>query len=166
MKIKINRLSSAAVIPVRKNYNDAGADISLMHDVSLASHEIKKIPLGFSLEIPDGLTGFIMPRSSMVMKNVISQYTPIDSGYRGEISLMLYNPSEERIFLSAGDRVGQLVIVPVVYADFIEDLENTRQTGGFGSTGINDAVSRETKKETKGDTDGDTCVYATLKEGV
>ena len=138
MKIKITKLNENAILPVRKNYNDAGADVAVMKDFDIWRHEIAKIPLGWSIEIPDGFTGLLMPRSSLASDGVIAQFTPIDSGYRGEVYAMLHNTTEEFRIFKAGDRICQLVIVPVVLADFVEDLENTRGIGGFGSTGLND----------------------------
>lgn len=95
----------------------------------------KLIPLGFGLEVPDGYMATIRPRSSMNVKGVISQIGTIDSGYRGEIKAVLINLTDKDIEIKKGDKICQIVIEPVILADFVEDLKNDRGEGGFGSTG-------------------------------
>lgn len=136
MKIKINKLTPEAALPHRKHYNDAGADVYLNDDVMISPGQIKKIPLGWSIEIPDGFMGLLMPRSSMAARGFVATYTPIDPGYRGEVSLMVHNTTSDDVGLFIqGERLAQLVIVPVVYANFVTELEEARGVGGFGSTG-------------------------------
>ena len=108
--------------PYRPHGNDAGADVYLPYDCTLQPGEIAKIPLGFGLEIPDGYAGYIFPRTSMAVKGLVCELPPVDSGYRGES-------------LFKGARIGQLVITPIVIADFVTDLGTERGTGSFGSTG-------------------------------
>lgn len=138
MKIKITKLIEGACIPVRKNYNDAGADVALLEEVRIPRSTVMRVPLGWSVEIPDGFTGLLMSRSSLASRGVIAEFTPIDSGYRGEVHVILHNTTDEPVWLHEGDRVGQLVVMPIILADFVEDLENTRGSGGFGSTGLSD----------------------------
>jgi dUTP pyrophosphatase len=142
MRIKINKLNNNAYMPVRKNYNDAGADVAIMKRVVLRPNEVQRVPLGWSIEIPDGFTGLLMSRSSLTVKGCVSLYTPIDSGYRGEVSVVLHNTQNTYCIFERGDRVCQLVIMPIILAEFVTELENTRQSGGFGSTGLNDAKKR------------------------
>ena len=97
--------------PYRPHGNDAGADVYLPYDCTLQPGEIAKIPLGFGLEIP------------------------VDSGYRGEIHAIISNVSNQAQSLFKGARIGQLVITPIVIADFVTDLGTERGTGSFGSTG-------------------------------
>lgn len=124
-------------MPERAHYNDAGADVRLLEDVVINGRGIKKIPLGFGLEIPDGFAGFIMPKSGLSSKGLVTEMSPIDSGYRGEIHAIVTNHSEAPQILKAGDKIGQLVIFPIVLAQFSlqEDLFNQRGDGAFGSTG-------------------------------
>ena len=98
------------------------------YDCVLKPGEVARIPLGFGLIIPDGFAGYVFPRSSMAAKGLVCELPPIDSGYRGEIHAIISNVHKDT-------RVGQLVITPVVIADFVLDLGNERGTGAFGSTG-------------------------------
>ena len=97
--------------PYRPHGNDAGADVYMPYDCTLQPGEITKIPLGFGIEVPDGFAGYVFPRSSMAVKGLVCELPPVDS------------------------RIGQLVITPVVIADFVTELGEQRGTGAFGSTG-------------------------------
>lgn len=121
--------------PSRKHYNDAGADVYATDDVEMKAHNTYMIPLGFGLEIPDGYVGLILPRSSMAKDGIVCNIPPIDSGYRGEISAVVTNNTDYACTIKEGDRIGQLVILPVVLADYVEDLGEERGDGAFGSTG-------------------------------
>ncbi len=104
--------------PYRPHGNDAGADVYLPYDCTLQPGEIAKIPLGFGLEIPDGYAGYIFPRTSMAVKGLVCELPPVDSGYRGEIHAIISNVSNQAQSLFKGARIGQLVITPIVIADF------------------------------------------------
>ena len=121
--------------PFRPHGNDAGADVYMPYDCTLQPGEIAKVPLGFGIEVPDGYAGFVFPRTSMAIKGLVCELPPVDSGYRGEIHAIISNVSNQTQELSKGSRVGQLVITPVVIADFVSELGGQRGTGGFGSTG-------------------------------
>ena len=121
--------------PYRPHGNDAGADVYLPYDCTLQPGEIAKIPLGFGLEIPDGYAGYIFPRTSMAVKGLVCELPPVDSGYRGEIHAIISNISNQVQSIFKGARIGQLVITPIVIADFVTDLGTERGTGSFGSTG-------------------------------
>ena len=136
MKIKIiNYLDPTLIPPTRKHYNDAGADVFSPISVELASGSTAIIPLGFGVEIPDGYFGLIYVRSSMAAKGLTVELPPIDSGYRGQIHAIIRNHGPNPYKIEVGDRIGQLVIQPVVIADFVEELAEERGTGAFGSTG-------------------------------
>ena len=120
---------------VRPHENDAGADVYMPYDCTLKPGEIARIPLGFGLMIPDGYAGYVFPRSSMAAKGLVCELPPIDSGYRGEIHAIISNVSSESQILRKDTRVGQLVITPVLIADFVLDLGEARDIGAFGSTG-------------------------------
>ena len=105
------------------------------YDYVLKPGEITRIPLGFGLIIPDGFAGYVFPRSSMAAKGLVCELPPIDSGYRGEIHAIISNVSTSSQTIHKDTRVGQLVITPVVIADFVLDIGNERGTGAFGSTG-------------------------------
>lgn len=121
--------------PFRPHENDAGADVFMPYDCVLKPGEVARIPLGFGLIIPDGFAGYVFPRSSMAAKGLVCELPPIDSGYRGEIHAIISNVSTSSQTIHKDTRVGQLVITPVVIADFVLDLGNERGTGAFGSTG-------------------------------
>ena len=105
------------------------------YDCVLKPGEVARIPLGFGLIIPDGFAGYVFPRSSMAAKGLVCELPPIDSGYRGEIHAIISNVSTSSQTIHKDTRVGQLVITPVVIADFVLDLGEERGSGAFGSTG-------------------------------
>lgn len=136
MKIKLIKFQECTT-PIRKHYNDAGADIYSTESVTIRPLETVKIPLGFGLELPDGVMGCVYPRTSLISKGLMSHIPPIDSGYRGEIHAIMTNISNETISINKGDRIAQLIITPVYIADFVEYLGDERNEGAFGSTGLN-----------------------------
>lgn len=127
--------------PKRAHYNDAGADvyacIKTQSKIRVWPNDSMKIPLGFGVEIPDGYTGFICPRSGLSSKGISCEMSPIDSGYRGEVHAIVTNNTTHDFWINDGDRIGQLVIVPVVLADFVKpsEMNDARGDGAFGSTG-------------------------------
>ena len=142
MKIKVIDFGYEK-LPYRAHDNDAGADVHVcMHDVDLAwikPQETRKIPLGLGLCLPDGYAACVFPRSGLASKGIVCELPPIDSGYRGEIHAIVTNCSNELFKISNGDRIGQLVIFPVVLADFVGEQDWNRKergVGGFGSTGV------------------------------
>ena len=108
--------------PFRPHENDAGADVYVPFDCTLKPGDIIKIPLGFGLEIPDGYAGYVFPRSSLAVKGLVCELPPIDSGYRGEIHAIVSNVSNIRQTIKKDTRIGQLVITPVIIADFVLEL--------------------------------------------
>lgn len=133
MKIKI--IDFGGITPKRAHYNDAGADVFILDSYTIHPGETLKIPLGFGIEIPDGYVGFIFPKSGLSSRGIVSELAPIDSGYRGEIRAVIHNQSNEDFIFDKGQKIGQLVILPLVLAEFSENLDNSRGTGAFGSTG-------------------------------
>lgn len=121
--------------PFRSHENDAGADVFMPYDCTLKPGEIAIIPLGFGLIIPDGFAGYVFPRSSMAAKGLVCELPPIDSGYRGEIHAIISNVSTSSQIIHKNTRVGQLVITPVLIADFVLNLGKERENEAFGSTG-------------------------------
>ena len=135
MKIKIIKFENFYKMPERKHYNDAGADIYISKKIRLFPNETKKIPLGFGLELPDGYCALIVPRSGQAAKGIICQIPPIDSGYRGEIHAIVTNTTNENFFLEKDERVGQILIIPCILAEFCDNLGEERGIGAFNSTG-------------------------------
>lgn len=122
-------------LPYRAHANDAGADVYATKEVLVAPGETYAMPLGFGLELPDGYAGFIFPRSGMSKKGIVCELPPIDSGYRGEIHAIVSNVSNVNYEIKNGDRIGQLVITPVIMASFSTENIKERTDGAFGSTG-------------------------------
>ena len=121
--------------PIRVHDNDAGADVYMPYSSWIDPGESKKIPLRFGLELPDGYAAYVFPRSSMAVKGIVCELPPVDSGYRGEIHAIISNVSSKKQFLEKDTRVGQLVITPVVIAEFVRETGKKRGTDGFGSSG-------------------------------
>lgn len=138
MKIKIIDFGYEN-LPKRAHYNDAGADVyACPHTnskVKIWANSSIKIPLGFGLEIPDGYMGLVFPRSGLSSKGITCELPPIDSGYRGEIHAIMTNNTNTDYWIEKGERIGQLVILPVVLAEYVTELGEERDLGAFGSTG-------------------------------
>ena len=132
-----------AKLPSYQTEGSAGADVCafLKEDFVLESMERAAIPTGLSFAIPAGYEMQVRPRSGLALKNGITCLnTPgtIDSDYRGEVKVILINLGKEPFTIKNGERIAQLVVKPVVYADFalVSELSKTeRGSGGFGSTG-------------------------------
>lgn len=135
MKIKVIKFENYKNLE-RAHYNDSGADVFSTKDIIIEPHSIYSVPLGIGVEIPDGYDGVIHCKSGLSKKGIWSSNAPIDSGYRGEIHAILYNTTNEKFEIKKGMKVGQLVIRPVVYCDFVEELGEERLEKGFGSTGV------------------------------
>ena len=136
MKIKI--LDFGAVpdrVPFRAHENDAGADVFAPYDHTIYPGQVLKLPLGFGLELPDGYAAYIFPRTSLSARGIVCELPPIDSGYRGEVHAIVSNVGGDGYDIKAGDRIGQLVVMPVVIADFVTTSNSARGDGAFGSTG-------------------------------
>lgn len=142
-KINVKRLRKGAQIPTYGTDFSAGADLYAWGDesISIAPGETKKILTGIAMEIPTGCVGLIFARSSLGTKRGLAPANKvgvIDSDYRGEIMVMLYNHSSEIQTIQPGERVAQILIMPVFTPGFAEceELSDTcRGIGGFGSTG-------------------------------
>jgi dUTP pyrophosphatase len=139
-EIKFKKLTPNAVAPYRANPLDAGADLTAISIEKDVGTGIITYGTGLAVSIPAGYVGFILPRSSIFRKNLslTNSIGCIDSGYTGEIKFK-FRPTDFRAEVyEVGERVGQLVIVPINLCSFVEtdDLEfSNRGNGGFGSTG-------------------------------
>jgi dUTP pyrophosphatase len=135
-------LSSDATLPTYKTEGSAGMDLSCSEGFELRPLERKLIGTGIRAAVPEGYEAQVRPRSGLAInKGITLVNTPgtIDSDYRGEIKLILINLGQEAVSFSKGERIGQLVICPVVRADLkvVQNLDGTnRGEGGFGSTGV------------------------------
>jgi dUTP pyrophosphatase len=135
-----------ALMPVYASSNAAGADLRSAEDVIVAAGKSVLVKTGVKLAIPEGLVGLIHPRSGLALKHGITVLnTPgtIDSDYRGEIGVILYNTSDRDFAVAVGDRIAQIVFQEYVTAELVwfgsdvpSDFTTVRGEGGFGSTGI------------------------------
>lgn len=136
MKIKIIKHGCPADrLPARVHANDVGADVYALKDYIIEPGCSKAIPLGFGLDLPAGFGAFIFPRSSQSKRGIDSKLPPLDPGYTGEMHAIIHNGGCEAYHISEGDRIGQLVVLPVMLPDFVYDLGESRGAGAFGSTG-------------------------------
>ena len=141
--VKVKKLNPNAILPTYGSAQAAGADLyaCLEEAVTIEPQETFWVPTGIALEVPRGCAGLIYARSSMGAKRGLAPANKvgvIDSDYRGEIRVVLFNHSKETQTVSPGERVAQLLITPVITPVYeeAEDLsDTTRGTGGFGSTG-------------------------------
>jgi dUTP pyrophosphatase len=127
--------------PEYKTKGAAGADLKSMLHLTLAPGAGHMISTGVSLAIPEGFVGLVFPRSGLATKGVTLKNSVgvIDSDYRGEILVSLVNNSLETVEINKGDRIAQIVFLPVTQFPFISVNklpETTRGSGGFGSTGL------------------------------
>lgn len=142
-KILIKRITKQVALPKYETTGSSGMDIAafLEYPIKLKPNEKTIVPTGLTLGIPSGFEIQIRPRSGLAAKNSITVLnTPgtIDSDYRGEIKVILFNLGKETFEIVNGLRIAQMVLCPIVQADFeeVEDLSKTlRGEGGFGSTG-------------------------------
>jgi len=137
--IKINKLHELAIIPKRNNDTDAGADLYSVDQITIAPQSRAIVSTGISLEIPEGFYGRIAPRSGLAAKYGIDVLAGVcDSGYRGEIKVVLINTDKEKSFeVTYGDKIAQLIIEQHFNFDFIEEELSVSMRGenGFGSSG-------------------------------
>ena len=133
--MKIQLIDFGGKSPERAHANDAGADVFSPRDEMICPGQICKMPLGFGLRIPDGFAGYIFPRSGLSAQGIVCELPPIDSGYTGEVHAIISNVSKKEYEIKAGDKIGQLVIMPVLIPEFTFEEWKERGTGAFGSTG-------------------------------
>jgi dUTP pyrophosphatase len=142
-EVKIIKLNPQAVIPAYGSSCAAGADLyaCLEDTVTIAPGKTLMIPTGLALEIPENYAGLVYARSGLASKKGLAPANKvgvIDSDYRGELIIALFNHGTQVQTVSPGERIAQLVITPVLACDFIETQtlsDTARGSGGFGSTG-------------------------------
>lgn len=141
--IEVKRLDQDLELPDYANPGDAGMDLRSTVDVVLPPGARELVPTGLEMAIPQGYAGYVLPRSGLARRHgVTCLNTPglIDSGYRGEVAVILLNTdSSEKFVVRRGDRIAQIVFMPVpsVGLSVVQGLSETaRGNGGFGSTGV------------------------------
>jgi dUTP pyrophosphatase len=142
MTLRVVRLDARATLPTRAHPGDAGLDLHALHGATLAPGERASIPTGIAVEIEPGHAGLVLPRSGLAARHGISVVNApglIDSGYRGELRVLLLNTDASQAFeLHAGDRIAQLVLIAVAACEPVEISQlsdSERGAGGFGSSG-------------------------------
>lgn len=139
MKLKIKKLHPDAKIPIFATEHSAAFDLYSVEDYELASGETKQISTGIAMEIPEGKCCQIWDRSGLGSKGIHRFAGLIDSDYRGEFRIVLFNSTESKFKISKGDRIAQGMILDYCKPDLFEadELSETKRgDGAFGSTGM------------------------------
>jgi len=141
-ELHCQKLDPRAVLPSSAHPGDAGLDLCSLDPVEIGPGERARVPTGIAIELPAGHAGLIVPRSGLAAKQGISIVNApglIDEGYRGELQVLLLNTDLSRaVTLEAGERIAQLVVIPVALLTPLEVesfSESSRGEQGFGSSG-------------------------------
>jgi dUTP pyrophosphatase len=139
--VAVRRLRADAVVPGQAYEGDAGLDLAACERVVLQPGARAVVPTGIAVEIPEGYAGFVQPRSGLAARHgigIVNSPGLIDSGYRGEVRVVLLNTDAQEIFtVEAGMRIAQLIVAPVASVRLVEVEElaaSERGTRGFGSS--------------------------------
>lgn len=142
MRLAVQRLHAQATLPTRAHEGDAGFDLYAVEAASLKPGTRALVATGVAIELPRGCAGLIVPRSGLAARHgiaIVNAPGLIDSGYRGELKVLLLNTDAAQAFdIAVGDRIAQLVITRVETPDVAEVSElppTARAAGGFGSSG-------------------------------
>jgi dUTP pyrophosphatase len=142
VRLAVQRLHPAAVLPTRAHASDAGFDLHAVEAATLGPGERQMVPTGIAIALPEGHAGLVLPRSGLAARHGIALVNApglIDEGYRGELRVLLLNTDRTEPFaIAPGDRIAQLVLVRVSVIDAVEVqalAATERGDGGFGSSG-------------------------------
>ncbi|CAN5323290.1 hypothetical protein BH20ACT24_BH20ACT24_16060 [soil metagenome] len=142
MRLPFQRLRAEALLPAYAREGDAGLDLASATDVEVRPGGRAMVPTGLAVAIPEGHAGLVLPRSGLAARSGLTLANApglIDAGYRGEVTCAMVNLDRERtVMITRGDRIAQLLVVPVPRAEpeWVDELpESARGEGGFGSTG-------------------------------
>jgi dUTP pyrophosphatase len=142
MELRFKRLAEGAVLPTRAHEGDAGLDLYAAEPAHLGPGERWGVGTGVAVEIPAGHAGLVLPRSGLADRHGIALVNApglIDAGYRGEVRVLLLNTDPAEVFrVKPGDRIAQLLVIPIAVAEPQEAdalAESARGEGGFGSSG-------------------------------
>lgn len=132
-------VETGAYVPERAHKTDAGLDVRARYDRLVEAHGSALIHTGLHVQLPHNTAGLLVSKSGLNVKHGITSTGLIDEGYTGEIMVKLYNNSDESYLVHAGDKISQLVVIPVLYEDihFRDSLDENTERGakGFGSSG-------------------------------
>jgi dUTP pyrophosphatase len=141
IELPIRRLHADATLPARAYAGDAGLDLAACERVELGPGERAAVPTGLAVAIPEGYAGFVQPRSGLAARNgltIVNTPGLVDSGYRGELVVILLNTDREVPFVvEPGMRIAQLVVLPIPELELVEVNElpaSERGVRGFGSS--------------------------------
>jgi dUTP pyrophosphatase len=136
--IPAKKLDAKAVLPTRAHPDDAGLDLYNLEDVTIDPSQGALVRTGVAVAVPGGHVGLVCDRSSLARRGLKTAGGVIDAGYRGELGVVLWNLSRQSQHLKAGERVAQLLVIPIATPAVSEVAEldaTARGAGGFGSTG-------------------------------
>lgn len=143
MTESVEVLIAAQNVPSYSHPGDAGADLSSAEALTLEPGQRATVGTGVSIALPDGFVAFVVPRSGLASKHgitIVNSPGTVDAGYRGELRVTLLNTDSSQPFhIAVGDRIAQIIVMPVAQARFIpvEKLPvSERGESGFGSTGL------------------------------
>lgn len=142
VKLQVKRVHPDARIPEYAHSGDSGMDLYSVEDVELAPGETKLVKTGLQVSMPKGFEAQVRPKSGLAAKfgvTVLNTPGTVDSGYRGEVMVILANLGREKYKVEKGKKIAQMVITRVEEAEVeeAEELDSTtRKDGGFGSTGL------------------------------
>ena len=143
MADSVEVLITAPTVPSYSHPGDAGADLSSAEALTIAPGQRATVGTGVSIALPDGYVAFVVPRSGLAAKHgitIVNSPGTVDAGYRGELKVTLLNTDSSQSFdIAVGDRIAQIIVMPVTQARFIpvEKLPaSERGESGFGSTGL------------------------------
>ena len=141
MTVRFKKVNPEAILPAYAHEGDAGLDVRSVENIVIQPGARALVKTGFAMELPPDAEAQVRPRSGLAFKfgvTVLNSPGTIDSGYRGEVGVILINHGDAPFEVKKGDRIAQIVIASVVHADVeeVESLElSERGSGGFGSTG-------------------------------
>jgi dUTP pyrophosphatase len=138
LKVKVKRISPEARLPLFSHKGDAGMDLFSVVDDVIQAGEVKPVPTGIQMAIPEGYVGLIWDKSGISLRAVHRLAGVVDAGYRGEVRVVMANLGKEPFQIKKGMKIAQMLIQPVETVDIVEadELDETsRGQGGFGSTG-------------------------------
>lgn len=131
-------MDEGGLMPTRAHETDAGLDLYSPIDIKISAHKFRKIDTGVHVELPQGTCGLVKSKSGLMSKHGIVTDGVVDEGYTGSIGVVLFNHGDQDYYVKKGDRIAQLLVVPVTYAKLktVDALDETeRGSDGFGSTG-------------------------------
>ena len=132
------KLEDGAKAPTRAHSTDAGLDLYAMHSGNVRAGQAATFHTGVHVELPEGHAGILLPKSGLMVKHDVISFGVVDEPYRGEILVHLFNCGQTDYTVTAGDKIGQMLIIPVRYdgVEVVDELSaSDRGQDGFGSSG-------------------------------